>query len=351
LASLTEAGTRRNKFFGFSAAALCFVLALAGARVARAGSLSATVLGMFPKNMGEVGYADLKSARQATWFPQFEAQVLPFRFRRFQEFMRTSGINPDTQVDEVAWAGSSSVAPPSDAGSDAPRQVQKFTGEQIVGIALGNFTPDKVDTYFKTQKLPSITVRGYTLYAFGSGVSPGDLFFFFFDSSTIAFGHREILEALIGVRFGDEDSFLQNQTLQPLVTEVNGQGTMWVALDKEYAHSSIERLVPESAQFPGAADLIARVRGMTASMQIDTGLDAQVTPLCGSTNDALTLAQLVQAGLLFKRYQLAQSNPDVAKVIDGTTVSADGDHLKVRTQVGDDLLVTVLRSGGIVFPQ
>ena len=325
------------------------MLALAGAHRAGAGSLSSNVLGMFPKNLGEVGYADLKSARQAAWFPQFEAQVLPLRFRRFQEFMRSSGINPDTQVEEVAWAGASATRPPADPGAPAP--VQKFTGEQIVGIALGNFQPDKVELYFTTQKLPKLSVHGYTLYAFGSGVSPGDLFFFFFDSSTIAFGHREILEALIGVRFGDEESFLQNQTLQSLVSEVNGQGTMWVALDKEYAHQSIDRLVPEAGQFPGAADLLARVKGMTATMQIDSGLDARITPLCGSTNDALTLAQLVQAGLLYKRYQLAQSNPDAAKIIDGTTVSADGEHLKVRTQLGDDLVTTVLKSGSFTFPQ
>jgi hypothetical protein len=342
---------KHRHLLGPVAAALFLALAVAGAaRVARAASLSSSVLGMFPKNLGEVGYADLKTARQASWFPQFEVQVLPLRFHRFEEFLRTSGINTDTQIEEIAWA-SSHPAKPAPGAAPGSAQPQQYTGEQVVGIALGSFTPDRVDAFFTKQKLPTATVRGYTLYAFGSGVSPGDLFFFFFDSNTIAFGHREILERLIGVRFGDEESFLQNQTLSPLVDEVNGQGTLWVALDKQYAQASIERMVPEAAQFPGAADLIARVKGMTATIQIDTGLDAQVTPHCGSTNDAITLAQLVQAGLLFKRYQLAQNNPDAAKVIDSTSVSADGDHLKVRTQLSDDLVQSVLKTGGISFPQ
>jgi len=336
----------RTKLPAPAAAALLLVLALAGlARVARAGSLSSSVLGMFPKNLGEVGYVDLKTAREAAWFPQFENLVIPLRYRRFEEFLRTAGIDPDAQIDEVAWAGARPS--PAPAGSAEP---QRFSGEQIVGVALGSFTPDKVDDYFKKQKLPTVSARGYTLYAFGSGVSPGDLFFFFFDSSTIVFGNREILEAVIGVRFGDEESFLTNQNLAPLVDEVNGQGTLWVALDKQYAQNSIERMVPESAQFPGAADLLGRVTGMTATIQISSGLDAQVTPHCGSTNDALTLAQLLQAGLLFKRYQLAQSNPDGAKLIDATTVSADGDHLKVRTQASDDLVQTLLKSGAISIP-
>ena len=337
----------RSKLLGSAGAAICLTFAVAGpARVASAGSLSSSVLGMFPKNLGEVGYANLKEARRASWFPQMEAQLLPSRFQRFYEFLRSAGVNPDTQIEEVAWAGSRAAQPaPAAPGADASATPpQRFTGDQVVGIALGSFEPDRVDNFFATQHLPFITVRGYKLYAFGSGVSPGDLFFFFFDSNTIAFGYREILEALIGVRFGDGDSFLQNENLAPLVDEVNGQGTLWVALDRDNAHKSIERLVPEAAQFPGASDIIARVKGMTITMQVDSGLDAAVTPHCGSTNDAVTLATLAQAGLLFKRVQYAQSNPDIAKVIDGTTVSADGNNLKVRTQVSDELVQTVLRN-------
>jgi len=338
-------------FLNRAATLACFVLALTFS--ARGGSLSTSVLGMFPKNMGEIGYANLKTARQAAWFGQFESLILPSRFQRFRDFLRSTGVDPDEQIEEVAWAATSlakpAVAPGGATGADNGG-TQRYTGQEVVGIALGSFTPDRVDQAAKKQHLPIATVRGYSLYAFGSGISPGDLFFFFLDTNTIAFGHREVLEALIGVRFGEEESFLQNETLWPLVNEVNGQGTLWVALDKDSAHTSIERLVPEAAQFPGASDLLARVKGMTATMQMDSGLDAQVTPVCGSPADAQTLAQILQAGLLFKRYQLAQTNPDAAKVIDDTGVSSDGDRLKVHTQVPDDLVQTLMKSG-LSFPK
>ena len=343
-----------RKLFGPAAAALCLMLGLAGAaRVACAGSVSSSVLGMLPKNLGEIGYADLKTARQASWFPQLQAQVLPLRFQRFEEFLRSAGVDPDKQVEEIVWAvASPPKQPPAGSaptpGTD-PAPPQKYSGEEVVGIALGNFTPDITELFFKKQKLPSVSVRGYTLYAFGSGVSAGDLFFFFLDSNTAAFGHREMIEALIGVRFGDEESFFKNDTLSPLVEEVNGQGTLWVALGQEYAHTSIERLMPEAAQFPGATDLLGRVKGMTATLQTSSGLDAQVTPHCGSTNDAITLAQLLQAGLMYKRYQAAQNNPDLTRVIDSTSVSADGDHLKIRTQLSDDTVSTLMKGNGISF--
>ena len=338
-----------RKRLGPVAAALCFVLGLAGvARVARAGSVSGSVLGMLPKDVGEVGYADLKTARQASWFAQFEGQVLPTRFSHFERFLTSAGLDANKQVDEVVWAvASPSSQPSSDAAassaSDAAARLQKFGGEQVVGIALGNFSPDVADQFFKKQKLPTVTVRGYTLYAYGSGVSPGDLFFFFLDSNTVAFGHRELLETMIDVHFGDEESFQSNETLYSLVNEVNGQGTLWAALDKKYAQLSIGRLMPEAAQFPGAADLLARVKSMTIMVQMDTGLDAQVTPQCASAGDAITLAQLLQAGLLYKRYQVATNDPDAARAIDATSISADGDHLKIHTQLSDDLLQTLLQ--------
>ncbi|HVN08831.1 MAG TPA: hypothetical protein VMV61_07665 [Patescibacteria group bacterium] len=342
---------KRNRLAGPAAAIICLAVALGGAaRVARANSLSTNVLGMFPKNVGEIGFADVRAAREASWFPQFEAQVLPVRFSYFERFVAAAGMDISKQVEEIAWAAAAAPAQPAARPGDGaapegqPPAPQKFTGEEVVGIALGNFQPDLVDAFFTNQKLPTVKVRGYTLYAFGSGVSPGDLFFFFLDENTMAFGHRDPLESLIAVHFAEEDSFLANDTLSRLVDEVNGNGTMWAVMDQNYAQTAINQMMPGIAQFPGANQLLARVRGMTVSVETDPGMDVHVTPLCASTNDALTLAQLLQAGLLYKRYQVGQSDPDMAKVIDGTSVSADGDHLKVRTQLSSDLVISLLRT-------
>jgi hypothetical protein len=343
----------RRRLAGPAAALLCLTLALSGVtHLARADSLSSSVLGMFPKNVGEIGYADMRTARKSSWFQQFEGQVLPVRFAHFERYVIGSGLDLEKQVEEIAWAvAAPSPEPPtgSAAAGAPPAAPQKFTGEEVVGIARGSFTPDVIDAFFKQQKLPTVTVRGYTLYAFGSGMSPGDLYFFFLDSNTVAFGHREPLEALIGVRFGDEESFLQNDTLSALVDEVNGQGTMWAALDKRYAQTAINRLMPDVAQFPGATTMLARVAGMTIAVNTDPGVDAQITPHCASTDDALTLAQLLQAGLLFKSYQVKQYNPDLARALDATSVSADGNNLKIRTQISDDLLLSLLRSNSFAF--
>jgi len=346
-----KVNVRHKPFWGAAVALTCLALALAGhAPAARAGSLSSSLLGYFPKDVGELGYADLKTARSAPWFAQFQSQILPGQFRQFTQFLAGAGIDPNTQVNEIAW-GAVNTPPPAPNSADAPPpgpdapQKPQIVGEQIVGVAVGNFTPDVTDQYYAKQQMPRIDIHGYTVYAFGAGVSPTDLCFFYFDPTTVAFGHRALLERMIAVRSGDEDSILSNSKLFPMINEVNGDATIWAVMDQSYTHLGISQLLPEASLFPGADALFARVQSMTVKVDADNGLDAVVIPVCGSASDALTLAQLLQAGLLFKRVQIAQSNPDMARVIDATTVSADGDHLKIHTQLSDDLLHALLEKG------
>src|SRR5437899_12402331 len=186
----------------------------------RAGNLGIGIIGLFPKDIGEFAYADLKKARQLKWFPQLKEQMLPSRFRQFEQFLAAAGVDPNTQVDELAWAlMATHKSKPGDDSHDSPG----VTGEQIVGVALGQFSPNAAEEFFKAQKLVTRKVRGYTLFAFGSGVGPSDLFFFFIDSNPAALGHREPLANLIDVRFRAEAGLLRNDQRFPLVTRTNAR--------------------------------------------------------------------------------------------------------------------------------
>ena len=313
-----------------------FLAALAIApQPSSAGSLSTAIIGMFPKDVGEFTYADLKTARKYPWFPQLREQLLPSRFRDFEKFLASAGVDPNAQVDEVAWAGISAT---------------KTTGEEVVGVALGSFDPSSSEIRFKAQKMPMIDVHGYHLYAFGSGSGADDILFMFIDSNTAAFGHRPALEKLIDVRTGVTESLLTNDLLFPLIGEANGNGVIWAVLDKTYAHMAMQQLLPEASQFAQASPILNRVRGMTITVSADSGIDAHFQAVCSSSDDANLLAAGMQGALMMRRYQEAQDHPDLAGALDQVRVSPAGDRLKIEAPVTQDQLLSLIKTRAFAAP-
>jgi hypothetical protein len=298
------------------------------------------MIALFPKDVGEFAYADLKKARTLKWFPQLQEQMLPERFRQFEKFLASAGVDPNSQVDELAWAlvPEGMTAKTEDTGSTAVP-----SGEEIVGVALGNYNPNSAEAYFKQQKLPTFKARGYTMYAFGTGSGPNDLFFLFIDSNTAAFGHRSLLEKMIEVRFGTEEGLLHNDKFFPLINEANGSGVVWAVLNPAYTRLAMQQLAPEVEQFPEAAKLVARMQNMIINVDAGSGVDGKFQAVCGSSEDANTLGQLLQAGFLYKRYQAQKDNPDLAQLLDQARVTPAGDRVMLSMSLSDDQITALIR--------
>jgi hypothetical protein len=319
-----------------------FVTALAclGVMRARASTLSTDVIGMFPQNVGEFAYADLKQARALPWFPQLKQQMLPARFKQFEQFLTGAGIDPNSQVEEVAWA---TVGAAPGSGAAQQRNVPAIGSEQVLGVALGSFRPETAEDYFKAQKLPVVKVRNFSLYAFGGGSGPADLFFFFLDSNTAAFGQRQQLERLIAIRAGEEQGLLTDSQILPLINELNGSGVVWAVMNSTYAQLAMQQLAPEAAQFPQAQQLVSRLRALSLQIIAGSGVQARFQSICATPDDANTFAALLQAGLLYKRYQIGNSNPDLASLLDSTRIAPAGDRLSIQFALTDDQMLSLIR--------
>ena len=330
--------TRKNLKRILAACAL-LMLTSALARPARGGGVGADTIALFPKETGEFGYVDLKKARTMKWFPALQEQVLPGRFREFEKFLASAGVDPNSQVDELVWGLVPDVMTKNDKGAatDIP------SSELTVGIALGNYNPESTEAFFKQQKLPTTKIDNYTLFAFGSGAGAGDLYFFFLDSSKAVFGHKPLLEKLLEIRMGREDGLLRNEQMYNLINEVNGSGVVWAVLDPGYTRLAMGQLAPEVQQFPDAAKLIQNMQSLIISATAGSGVDAKFQAVCGSTQDANMLSQLVTAGLLYKKYQASKDNPEFGQLLDQTNVTPSGDRMVIRFSVSDDQMTALIR--------
>jgi hypothetical protein len=308
----------------------------------RAGSVGSDILTLFPKDSGEVAYADLKQARQFPWFAQLKEQMLPPKFREFEQFLTSAGVDPNTQVTELVWALVQDKVNADSKGGSVP------ASEQIVGIALGQFQPSSAEAYFTAKKLPVVKIRTFSLFAFGGGSGPNDLFFFFIDSNTAAFGQRQQLEKLISVRFGETQGLYANTEMSALVDQANGGGTVWAVLSPAYARLAMQQLVPETSQFPAAAQLTSKLKALTIAVKGGAGVDAKFEAVCGSTDDANTFAALLQAGLMYKKYQVGNTNPDLGQLLDSAQITPAGDRLDLKLSLTNDQMQSLIRRNTFV---
>lgn len=297
------------------------------APASRAGTLNTDVMGLFPQNIGEFAYADMRSAQQYKWFPQLQQQIMPARFRQFMTFLKSVGIDPDTQVEDLAFG----TIPPS---AKSP--------EEILGVAQGEFEPAQIEANMKRLKLPTRKEHGYTLYAYGSGSSPYDIYFFFLDPNTAVFGQGNAIEQLLGVRLDGDPSLLANNTIYPLINQMNGQGLIWAVLDQRYAQLGLRQMFPEVASSKQTIPLLAKIHAMTINVDASSGIQAQFEGVCATSTDANNLAALLQAGILYRRYQVSESNPQLAEMLGQTQVAPDGNQIDVNFNLSERQLLSLI---------
>ena len=313
---------------------------LCAAQISSAQRVGPDTIALFPKSIGEFAYANLKQARSQKWFPQLQEQMLPERFRQFEKFLASAGVDPNSQVEELAWGLIAEGVTDKTSGTGSTAVP---TGEEIVGVALGSYNPESTEAYFKAQKLPTFKSHGFTMYAFGSGAGSNDLFFLFLDSNTAAFGHRSELEKMLEVRYGGAEGLLRNEKMYSLINEANGSGVVWAVLNPAYTRLAMKQLAPQIQQFPEAAKLVTRMQNLILNIQASGGIDGKFQAICGSTEDANTLAQLMQLAFVYQQYQAKQQNPELADLLGQAQVNPSGDRVVLRLALTDDQMTSLIK--------
>lgn len=324
---------RENFVYMIRSVALIAALILVSPGSTQAGRLGLDLITLFPKDLGNFAYVNLKEARNEKWFAALQTQLLPEQLQQIRTFLVSARIDPDQQVSEVAWGFiPASSYPASGSGSSTMAPV----GEQIIGVALGQFSPDSTEAYLTQQKTVTFHVHGCTLFALQPTAGPNDLFLTFLDSNKMAFGHRVALEKMLGVRSGMGGSLTENQELFPLINESNGSGAFWAVLDSAYSKIAMNQLAPEVSQMAQSTKLLNRVRNLVLRVNADNGMNGQFQMVLRSTDDANLFGQLLQAALLYEHYQACKDHSAFSTALDRAQVFPLGDRVTLRIALDEN---------------
>src|ERR1700744_2771152 len=201
-------------------------LALALTLPATAAQLGQDARAPIPKDVQELivgGYHDLQNSQAAM---ALKARVLPPELKQLETPLRTSGLDENHDIEELAFAS-------FHARGDT----------RIVGIAQGQFSLDDIMANFKKRKVKPIAYRDNKVYPMGqSGMQV-----VFLNPTTMVFGQTDSLKAALDARDGMSPNFLTNRAMLDQMASVDSDA-VWSLLDQEGTQPMMRSVLGDASQ-------------------------------------------------------------------------------------------------------
>jgi hypothetical protein len=303
---------------------LSFPGLLCAQEAARAG------LASFPADTQQVAYSNFAQLRSSPDYPQIRQHVLYQQLRGFQEFLRSVGVDPEKDVDEVmlGWRGES------------------LSGPGSFGVATGGFDPDKVREFFTQTRLPVQSYAGFDLFAFGSGADSADTFFTFLDSSLAAFGRLRDLKAILDVREGSAQALDTNQNFRGYEAELEGVAPQWgILTGKAAANVAAPWLAGGKKNTIDMTAFLQPVQAVLYRVDWDGGFTAHISVVCKTPESAAGLFQLLNILKSAPVFSASGGGPGPASLLQNLEARQNGSRLELSASGPADALDQVLKVG------
>ena len=159
------------------------------------------------------------------------------------------------------------------ASGDKPGALPEMT--DMIGILAGTFDSQALDSFYSAHKLRTVHMQGHTVYVCGNETTCQNVYFYFVDSSTIAFGSMKALATVMANFSGEQANLGDDRQFSDLARGVNhGDVAFWGVLSGAASRKAITQLLPASAQFPQADELFKHVNSVLVSVESSDNLDA-----------------------------------------------------------------------------
>src|ERR1700733_11551866 len=167
-------------------------LALALELPATAAQLGQDARAAIPKDVQQLLVVNYPAMQNSQAAMDLKARVLPPELKQLEQALRTSGLDENHDIEELAFAS-----------------FKKGQGTHIVGLAQGQVSLDDIMANFKKRKVKPIAYRDNKVYPMGqSGMQV-----VFLNPTTMVFGQTDALKSALDARDGMAPSFLNNRAM------------------------------------------------------------------------------------------------------------------------------------------
>jgi hypothetical protein len=263
-----------------------------------------------------VDYRALKDSATAM---QLKQQLMPDNIKEFEAALKGVGIDPDKDVDTLAFAAFRTAK----------------GGTKAVGVAAGPFAMKAVVKKMTLRKIKPTKYRTSNIYPMDGGMVMS-----FLDDSTLLFGEIGAVKLALDTRDGEILNVDTNSTMADMMSSVDS-APVWSILDQQGTQNVMRSAMGEASKVADYDTIKKRLLGSRYTMNFNSGVNFDLTVVTSDGVSAATLSSFVKAGLMLKKMS-ASSSEKIA--MDNTNVESDGSNVQFHFKASDQQFQSLMHS-------
>jgi len=288
---------------------------------ANAMPLNSSARAVIPGDLQQLISVDYRAIHDSPVATALKNQIMQAQqnLEQFEAALKGIGINPDKDVDTLAFAS-----------FRTPKQ-----GVKGVGVAAGPFAMKTVLKKMTVQKIKPTKYRQANIYPMDGG-----FVMTFLDDSTLLFGEMSAVKVALDTRDGEVLGLDTNATMADMMSSVDS-APVWSILDQLGTQNVMRSALGDAAKIADYDTIKKRLLGSRYTMSFSAGVNFDLTVVSSDSMSAATLSSLVKAGLIYKKMS-ASASEKVA--MDNTSVDSDGSDVNFHFKSTDQQFQSIMHS-------
>jgi hypothetical protein len=301
---------------GFSAVVM-MAMTLAG--TANAMPLNSSARAVVPADLQQLISVDYRALKDSPTAMQLKQQVLPDNLKEFEGALKGVGIDPNKDVDSLAFAS-----------FRTPKQ-----GVKGIGVAAGPFAMKTVLKKMALAKIKPTKYRTANIYPMDGG-----MVMIFLDDSTLLFGEISAVKMALDTRDGQILSLDTNSVMTDMMSSVDS-AAVWSILDQMGTQNVMRSALGDAAKVADYDTIKKRLLGSRYTMDFTGGVNLDLTVVASDSVSAATLSSVAKMGLLYKKMS---ATPAEKLAMDNTDVESEGSNVVFHFKSSDKQFQSLMHS-------
>ena len=297
---------------------------------------------LMPPDASAVGGIDVRTLLGSALYRRFDEELTERGEKPFDKIAAEIGVDPTRDIDRVVFA---SAVGSVEAWASGMRGALVYVE--------GRFPTQRITQALRAKGAEQMTHRGLDVFVFeahhGGQDTPSTVAFL--DEQRVLLGDYGAVAAAIDRDAAGGPSFVDNVDLLDRALAAADRGQFWSVSTRSgemIKQLDTEGVAPEHARILAVLTQMAET---TATVDVAQGIDLRFDGVCGSSEDAKTLADLVRGLVALGRLSLKPGQESFLKVLDRVEVSDSAADIRLSLRFDsfelDEVLDSLRKQAGL----